>query len=174
MSSAPDELLAIILSNTYTVQDIERRLSILRSCVEAALFTETDLSYLEECALFLSDKAPAHDAEAIKEWGEPVLTAFSQSNLQARMKALESAVETLPVLTLYIPCTFPEDELKMLGDWCRAEYHPETLLDLHVDASVVGGCGLVSKDTYYDLSFSARKQEFPELITNLLAEYARK
>lgn len=172
MSEGSRGLIDIIISNTYTVQDLERRLGVLRSCVEAALFTDTELSYLEECALYLANQASEPDARAIKEWGEPVLSSFSQSNINACMKELHEASERLPVFTIYLPVEFPESELKSLCEWCRSEQTANMILDVHIDASVVGGCGVVAHDTYHDLSFEARKKEFPELVANILNQYA--
>lgn len=172
MSEGSGGLIETIISNTYTVQDLERRLGVLRSCVEAALFTDTALTYLEECALYLANQASELDACAIKEWGETVLSVFSQSNINARMKELYEASERLPVFTIYLPVEFPEPELKSLCEWCRGVQAASTILDVHVDASVVGGCGVVAHDTYHDLSFEARKQEFPDLVANVLNQYA--
>ena len=174
MSVGPAELLTTIVSNTYTVSDLDRRLGLLRGCVESALFTETDMSYLEECMLYLEKHASEVDMVAVKEWGALVLTAFTQRNVRTLIKNIYAASEAVSVFTIYLPCAFPDAEIKMIGDWCRREGESNVLLDVHVDASVVGGCAFVANDTYQEISFASRMQETPGLITNLLTQYAGK
>ena len=173
MTGGAADLIGTIVSNTYTTHDLERRLGVLRGCVEAALFTETELSYLEECTLYLGNQASEADAHAIKEWGEPVLTAFSQNNVGPLIKELQTAAEQLPTLMIYLPCTLPERELETIAQWCREERAPRTMLDVHIDVSVVGGCAFVSGDTYQEISFRSRIKDSPQLITHLLEAYAR-
>lgn len=173
MSEVSEEIVNMIVSNTYTVQDLERRLGVLRGCVEAALFTETDMPYLEECAVYLDTHASAVDAHAVREWGESVLNAFSQSNVRTLIKKIQTMAEELPILTIYVPCEFSDPEIKPISEWCRKEESQHMMLDVHVDAAVVGGCAFIAGDTYQEISFTTRLQESPQLITNLLSGYAR-
>ena len=169
-----NSVLQQILKNTYTANDAYRRLSSLRECVEDALYTESGLSFKEECEQYFDAMENGHDARAIRAWGADVLSSFTRDNVSEKIKALHEALEDLPLMTLYIPVEFPDEEMNELGHWFRKQVHEEALLDVQIDAATVGGCAFVWDDTYHDLSFGARMKEQSGFITNILEGYAKK
>jgi len=173
MSSRTQGLLTYMLRNTYTGNDLHRRMGILRQCVEHALFTQGDISFDQACEAFLSDDVLEGDAQAVRQWGAQVLTAFTQQNISAHMNDLHAEVDLLPVLTLYIPKELPHEEIDSIGLWSRAQCDEKVLLDIHIDPEVVGGCGFVWNDTYHEFSFRSKIKEQTGVITELLSGYAK-
>ena len=98
MSGDTSALLKKMLENTYTQADMYRRLGILRQCVEYAVFTETDMTYEEECTLFLSKIDDQNVAEAIQRWGDEGFRAFTKISISKVFHDLQDAVEALPLL----------------------------------------------------------------------------
>lgn len=166
-------LLQKMLENTYAQADIYRRLSVLRQCVEYAVFTETDMSYEEECTLFLSKLENRADAIAVQSWGDDVFRAFTQKNIGKLMHELHEKVDTLPLLKLYVAVKLPEEEVAKIAKWCRKEVRQGMLLDMQVDPQVAGGCAFVWDDTHYDFSFHSRMKAVPGAITEELDTYAK-
>lgn len=165
-------LLQKMLENTYTQADMYRRLSILRQCVEYAVFTETNMSYEEECTLFLSKIENHDDAVAVQAWGDDVFRAFTKKNISKIMKDLQEAVDALPLLKLYVPVEFPDEEVAKTAQLCRSKFKEGMLLDMHVDPQVAGGCAFVWDDTHHDFSFHSRMKSVPGAITDELQKYA--
>jgi hypothetical protein len=167
-------VLSHILKNTYTVGDINRRLGVLRQTVEHVLFTHSDTAFMEACATFLSrvDEVDAEDARALLQWDEPVFTAFTQQNVAARMTELHAMVDSLPLLTLYIPVAFPLDEMTSIGQWARANCDENVIMDVHIEPDVVGGCAFVWNDTYSNISFKSKVKEQKGLVTEVITGYA--
>ena len=130
MSGDTSALLTTMLENTYTQADIHRRLSVLRQCVEYAVFTETDMSYEEECTLFLSKLENREDAIAVQAWGDDVFRAFTKKNIGALIQELQEKIDMLPLLKLYVPVALPEEEVAKTAKWCRAEVREGMLLIL--------------------------------------------
>lgn len=172
MSGDTSALLKKMLENTYTQADMYRRLGILRQCVEYAVFTETDMTYEEECTLFLSKIDDQNDAAAIQRWGDDVFRAFTKKNISKVIHDLQEAVEALPLLKLYIPVALPEEEIAKTSHVCRKNFREGILLDVAVDPQVAGGCAFVWEDTHYDFSFHSRMKAVPGAITDELQKYA--
>jgi hypothetical protein len=70
-------------------------------------------------------------------------------------EALDSIEEDLggvPSVKLYVPIHFDVNFVEKFGTWFREEVQPNTLLTIRTDPRVAGGCAVIWKDTYYDLS----------------------
>lgn len=172
MSSETSSLIATITTSTFTVATIHRRVGLLRECVEAALFHESGEDFMSVLTSCVEEKGSQSDATAIMAWGEDVLRTFTRANIATTMTAVHTAIEALPVFTLYIPVMFPEEDIADIGMWCRAECGATVLLDIHIDPNVVGGCSFVWNDTFHDFSFRSRMKTQPGVVTNALSEYA--
>lgn len=172
MSSDTQHILASMCSNTFTVTDMHRRLGLLRECVEVALFHESEIPFNEVVITKLQQRGSTGDVAAVTAWADAVFSAFTASTSATKMTALQAAIDELPVLALYIPVVFPDEELALIGQWCRIQCDPSVLLDIHIDPGVVGGCAFVWNDTYHDFSFRRKLAAHPNLITTELSTYA--
>jgi F0F1-type ATP synthase delta subunit len=125
------------------------------------------------CTENISKEGDEDDVQAVLAWGEPVLAAFTREDVHKKMIDLHAAIEDLPLLTLYIPMEFSSAEMTTIGQWCRTQCDQSILLDVHIDAHVVGGCAFVWNDTYHEFSFRSRIKEQAGVITNTLSSYAK-
>jgi len=80
----------------------------------------------------------------------------------------EEEVEKRPLLTLYVPTVLPPKEVENLGRWARENIRDGLFIDLHVDASVVGGCSFVWNGVHHDYSlkyyFEQNRNEIKHLV----------
>ena len=173
MSTSVTTILSVIQENTFTVADMQRRLGLLRQCIETSLFTESDIPFLEVCTNNLLQEKNTEDAQAVIAWGETVLTSFTHDTVGTKMSAIQTAIDDLPVLTLYIPTEFPSEEIRTIGQWCRAQCDASLLMNVHIDPDVVGGCAFVWNDAYHEFSFRTRIKEHVGIITTTLSDYAK-
>lgn len=164
-------LLARIKQNTYSQGDMYRRLGILRECIEYAVYTDTGLSQEEECRNFLDKVESQDDADAVWKWGAEVFNAFNQQNTSSLIHELQEKVHAMPLLIVYIPVEFPQEEIVKLGDWCRAHIDENIVLEIHIEPTVVGGCAFVWNDTYHDFSFHGRREQVLSAIAEEMAKY---
>lgn len=172
MSNDTQALVTQMSLNTFTVADMNRRVGLLRECFEVALFHVSELSTAQVCTQHLANHFEQNDVAAITQWLDLAISKFTRVNLASHIKAIQSAVDEMPVLTLYIPVPFPEQEVTVIGTWCRAQCHESVLLDVHVDTNVTGGCSFVWQDTVHNFTFQSRVKDHPGLITRLLSSYA--
>jgi hypothetical protein len=150
---------------------MRRRLSLLRECAEVALFTDQSVDTAKAFQVALSNRAQKEDVVAMETWAMEFVTSCTVNTLHTQLSVLQDAVDTLPVLTLYVPVLLPEVELATMAKWCREEVVQNVLFAIHVDAKVVGGCAFVWNDAYHDFSFTARSKKHPDLITQKLHSY---
>ena len=164
-------LIDTLCVNTFTVGDMRRRLGLLQESVELALFTNETGDTTAAIKAAVEERGKEDDVTAIIAWGDEVFSHFGASNMREQISALQKSIDALPVMTLYIPITFPESELATMAVWCREQFAPQLLFDVQIDPQVVGGCAFVWNDTYHDFSFRAQSKKIPGVITEHLNTY---
>lgn len=163
-----------ICKNTFTVSDLHRRLGLLQECLEEVLFhtgAQTLGSIMSAGVVHAKKVGSDSDVQALKEWGDDVWNEFHSHNLVKQIEQLRKEGEILPSFTLYVPVVFDEESTKEIGLWCRENIDPRILLELIVEASVVGGCAFVSKDTYHDFSLHEAMNNSTGVVRELLNSY---
>lgn len=167
-------LLERIKQNTFSQEDMYRRLGVLRECIEYAVYTNTDKTQEEECIEFLSKIENQDDADVIKAWGGELFNAFNQQNTSHLLHDLQEKAHAMPLLIVYVPVAFPETEIQKMAVWAREKMDSDMLLEMHIEPTVVGGCAFVWNDTYHDFSFHGRRQEVLDAIAEEMEKYAEK
>ena len=169
-------VLTLLCRNTYTTDDLHRRISLLHTSLEEVLYVETSSessNVFERGIAHAQTLGTSEDVAALTQWGEEVWGAFNERTLSDSMQKLKALVEHVPVFVLYLPVAFDNVSLAVLGEWCRDYVHENVLLEVHIDPAVVGGCAFVAKDTtYHDASFTSLLRTHSGLITTLLSSYA--
>jgi F0F1-type ATP synthase delta subunit len=149
-----DEL-KIILSNTYTADDAFMRISLARQFIEQVFFNSDgsieDWRVLLEKFLLQFNTPPSTRA-ALATWGEDWFRRFAPDNINERFIELEKKIEALPYLTIIVPIDLPPAEVSRLGQWARINIQADVMVTLRVDPNSAGGCILIWKGTYLDLS----------------------
>lgn len=164
-------LVQVFCSNTYTVADMRRRLGLLRECVNRSLFSDQTIDPVVTFTATLAAHGREEDVVAVTAWGDQVMSRLTVATMQQQMAALQAAVDALPVMTLYIPVSFPESELALIAAWCREAIAPDLLFAVRIDPKVAGGCAFVWNNNYYDFSFTALSKKQPHIITRKLNAY---
>ena len=161
--------------HTFTTTDLHRRLRLMQQCLEVVLYDEPEqmrlLAAPKRRERALEEIASAADTKVLMSLGEQIWDGFTTATVVARMKSLREEVETLPVMMLYIPVPFGDEQLKPLATWARREVAPSLMFEIEVDPAVVGGCAFVYNDTHYDWSLHWQMKNKRGLVTSLLNSY---
>lgn len=167
------ELLETILTNTYTKEDLQHRLTLLREFMEYQFFKpheKTNVVYLLN--EFIDQKKESRDEfNALNAWDYPFYSRFNKENVYENLKEIEKEAEKLPVITIYLPFNLPIFEAPKLGKWLRANIDPKILAEIKSDPSLIGGCSLVYKGEYRDLSLRFYIEKHKEAIRKVLESY---
>jgi hypothetical protein len=146
-------------------------LGLLQEGAEVALFNNQTTDPVVAIKAAISERGNERDVAAMMEWSDDMFIQFTASNIRERILSLQQAVDALPIMTLYIPVTFPETDLVAMATWCRQACAPQLLFDVRIDPRMAGGCAFVWNDTYHDFSFRAQSKKYPGIITKHLQTY---
>jgi len=164
-----------ILSTAYTVDMAHHQVSVLQTVLEQALYhavggSNQPLEKRFTAALrTLEDEA---NKGALRSWGTDWLEPITRTSLQTELQALRKWLTGVPTLLLYVPVTFDTATIAKLSQWVRQEVNESVLLDIKVDANMIGGCSFVHKAIYYDRSLHGRLRLAPETVSEILDTYA--
>jgi len=156
-----DNILNIILINTYTLSELRHRVSALKSFLEQHFFggvKPTDLS----------DK----DTAWINSLPSTFLQSFNKDNLSTVFESLQREITQLKTLTLYL--TFDPDSQtdEQIGEYVKANFKERLILDIKYNPNLIAGAGLVWKGVYKDYSLKSkidqRKMEILESFKKFL------
>lgn len=144
------KIINIILTNTFTTDELSERVGCLREYYAARIFkNDTTSSVADLCAPHVSEYTVA----VLEEWDR----AFKREKLSDRevydaLDHIEEEVSKLPSVVVYVPIRFTHEYVARFGRWFRANVQPNIFLKLHTDPRVAGGCAFVWNDRYHDFS----------------------
>lgn len=146
-------IIAIVLANTFTADDLLRRIALLRLYLEAHLFGDAEGKKETLEGILLKEKVDAATSGALREWEASFAkNAITLESLRIALTSVEEDIRGLPSLRLYVPTLLGSSEVQRVGMWVRREIDPNLMLELHVDARAAGGCAFVWHDTFHDYS----------------------
>lgn len=148
-----DQIYSQILSQTYTLLELQRRLRILRTDCLNRLFSGSaplETSY--------------RDQQWVKSLGEGFLTQFKQDNVYKIFDLLQAKADKNPILVIYIPFEMPPQEADRLGVFLRQNYGNISLFDVKFDPYLIAGASLVWRGVYKDYSLRRRIEDRKEEI----------
>lgn len=157
-----DEMLNVILKDTYTQTQLKHRVRILKSYIEQVLFAgvneplnQPDLGWLKSLPADFYQKFNKDDAAGI----------FAK---------LEQDLAKLAVLTVHLPFDADETVHSQLGSFARRTFGQTILLlDIKYDPSLIAGCALSWKGIYKDYSLKAKIGEKKAEILQSIGKYLR-
>lgn len=158
-----------LLHNTFTTDDLHRRIGLWRSVWERTLFQD-DVDESQYQQLLRTSDALPEDIEAVDAWGTAWCAAYTD-HFSQRVQQLEHAIDQLPTVRIFVPVLFDTAAKELLGTWYRENIEDTALLELVVDPATVGGCGIVVRDRYHDLSLSARLDKSHEQLAEIMNAY---
>jgi len=157
-----NDLLDIILKDTYSQVQLKHRLNILKAYLLNNFFgtlkkqeiTEKDLAWLKSL--------PA-----------AYYQNFNKDNTQNIFTELDQRINQLKLMTIYL--TFEPDDysLSQIGTYARKLFGNFLLLDIKYDPNLIAGAALVWNGVYRDFSLRAKIEEKKALILESFKKYLR-
>lgn len=157
-----DNILTIILKDTYTLSGLKHRIRILRAYLENALFgggQKTDFS--------------PQDFAFISSLGQVDLGQFTKDDLYQKFQNFEAEISKLPILTIYLPFESTDASSLQIGSYIRKSFNRIMLLDPKFDPNLIAGCSLVWNGVYRDYSLRAKIEQRKEEILESFRGYLR-
>lgn len=142
------EILNIILKDTYSLTSLKHRLRILKSNLLKTFFGGENNQTLS---------FTAQDLNWLQFLPEGFYRKFNKDNVYQILTGLEKGISGLPTLTIYL--TFEPDDttLSRIGSVARKTFNsPFLILDIKLDPNLIAGAALVWKGVYRDYSLRAK------------------
>ena len=145
-----NDILAIILKDTYSLTQYKHRLRILKSNLLRTFFGS------ESETISLSTQ----DSDWLKSLTENFYQKFNQKNVYEIFSGLEKMDANLPVLIMHLAFEPDDATLNQLGSFARKTFNvPSLLLSFKFDPNLIAGTALTWKGVYKDYSLHAKIEE---------------
>lgn len=157
-------LLKTFLAQTYSLQQVRRRLRLLRNFLEAKLFKGGDFTKLQ---------TNPYDQQWLQSLGDNFFQNFENEDVYQILSQLEQQINNIPPLTIFIPFDMPEEEILRLGAWLRQNINPNIVFELKLNPDLIGGCALSLKGVYRDYSLKVKIDQSKTAILESLKSYIK-
>lgn len=158
-----NEILQIILQNTFTKLALRHRLRALKSHLEKGLYGAP-----------LNDQyIPGEDIAWLASLPGDVFARFSKDNLSSTFKKIDQAVNTLPILTIFLPFETDDAINLQIGSFARITFKKNVILETKYNPSLIAGCALSWNGIYQDYSLKARIEERKDQILESFKRFLR-
>ena len=141
-----DDLLKAILTNTYTLQALHKKLRFLKDYYSTQFFNQQGLIFDQK------------DLDWLNSLGE-TSKQFTADNLDTILEQLDQRIEKLDQLTIYFAIDLPQNKLDEVVQKIRQQIKPEVLVNAKIDPSLIGGCAMVWKGIYKDYSLKKKIED---------------
>jgi hypothetical protein len=165
-----DLLLATLLSISYTKQDILRRIRLLREYFEQKYFAQSGTP-LTLAAFLKSVKASAVDSQSLPLLPKEFFDSFSKDTVYELLTSMSEKVKALPTINVYLPFAPDETEAGKLGKWFRAQVKSNTIIEIHVEKSMIGGMGFAQAGYFRDYSLRHYIEKGRDKIKDVLTHF---
>lgn len=166
------KLLSVIIQNTYSTADLNRRISLAREYLEGLLFsgnTANPADFAKKRTL------TPEETLSFAQWDKDLISGFTPDNVYARFDGLKEEAKKLPVITVYLPFNPDSGEAAKIGIWLRKTLaDPRIVMDIKTKTELLGGCAYVWKGVYHEFSLHHFVKKNKEEIKEVLEEYERK
>lgn len=165
-------LLNTIIANTYTTDDLNTRLALLREFFEEQFFAQ-GAKQLQE--FFAKREVGRKHQKAMLSWNREFYNIFNQENLYQNLEQLSDESNKLPRIALETALDLSDDpsEQGKLAHWFRQNIHPQILLQLKTDRQIIGGVKLVHGSNYADYSLRTKLKANRQRLRKLFSEGLR-
>ena len=144
-----NEILQIILQNTFTTLALKHRLRALKNHLEKGLYgAQTNQPSPQDA-----------DIQYLATLPKDFFVQFTKDNLSSTFAKIEDEINKLPVLTIYLP--FETDDVinLQIGSFARRAFGKIIILETKYDPRLIAGCAFSSNGIYKDYSLKARIEE---------------
>lgn len=137
-----DEILAVILKETYSLSQLKHRLRILKSNLLRAFFGGKG-----------DEPVSPEDLNWLKSLPREFYQKFTRDNVYKIFSDLDDTAHNLKILTLYLSFEPDNEALSQIGSFARSIFGlPALLLDVKFDPGLIAGTALSWKGVYRDYS----------------------
>lgn len=157
-----NDILNVVLKNTYTVSQFKKRLRILQFYFQQKFFQSA-----------VGEPLSLADTQWFNSLPQTFLQSFNKDNLAQIMANLTSQINTMQVITIYLPFEATEETLDQIGIKARSLFNPILVLDIKYNPQLIAGCALTWKGIYKDYSLHSRIAEKKQLILESFRKFLR-
>lgn len=171
-----DQAISSLLSKTYTKNQALATLRLIREFLNY-LFFDLQLSSEPSGRIdqFLKsqnlDPLASQEAKILSQLGDDFYKTFSPKNLTTQFKMMEDALSSIQEVIVHLPFEMPEEEVERLGEWFKKNLGEESLFNLNLDPSLIGGAALSYKGVYRDYSLKQKIAENKVKIIQMLVSF---
>lgn len=141
-----DEILAVILKETYSLSQLKHRLRILKSNLLRAFFGGNQ-----------DEPVSPEDLNWLKSLPREFYQKFTRDNIYKIFSDLDDAVLKLATVTLYLSFEPDKSTIFQIGSFARKTFNaPSLLLDIKLDPHLIAGAALSWKGVYKDYSLRSQ------------------
>ena len=141
------QILQIILKDTYSLSQLKHRLSVLKTSLEQTFFGG------EEKILNQADQV------WVKSLPTGLLQNFDKNNIVTIFEDLKKGINKLQILTIYLSFDPDEAAISQIGEFAKKTFQTPHLLDIKYDPGLIAGCSLVWKGIYKNYSLKSKIDE---------------
>lgn len=143
-----DQILAVILKDTYSLSQLKKRLQILQSTFQQQFFHSQ-----------ATENLTPKDNQWLKSLPKSFIAAFNKDNLTQNLSSLSSKINSTSILTLYLPIDVSDEILDQIGNKVRQNFGANFLIDIKYNPILIAGCALSWKGIYKDYSLHSKIAE---------------
>ncbi|TSC66660.1 MAG: Uncharacterized protein CEO21_129 [Microgenomates group bacterium Gr01-1014_80] len=155
------DILSTILTNTYTIQDLRRRVRLLKSHLENIYFGH----HREELS--------PEDSSWISSLSDSFVSEFNKDNIHALFNSLEDQIKKLNPLVIYLAFEPGQEQIEQIGFWVKKNLTQPKVFEIKIDPALLGGAALVNGGVYKDYSLRSKIGEQGETILAEFKKYIR-
>lgn len=144
-----NHLLNIILKTTYTLSQYKKKIKALNASLSGKFFQGNKQ---------IEDLSPK-DSDWLKNLSQEFLDSFTKDNLSTLITSLNSQIDKMPILTIYLPFEASEEILDQIGLKARSNFGAHFLIDIKYNPLLIAGCALSWKGIYKDYSLHQKITE---------------
>ena len=143
-----DNILNTILINTYTGTQLKHRILVLKTYLEQQFFAGQTQKSLN----FSTDPW-------IKTLPPTLLAQFNKDNLSTIFESLQTEIQKIQPLTLYLTFDPDEQTTASIGEFARKTFGSSIILDIKYNPNLIAGASIVWKGIYKDYSLKSKIEE---------------
>lgn len=155
-----NNILNIILENTYTLPDLKHRVRILKNYLEVKIFNKTS-----------SEEIIPADSDWLSSLPKDFLFKFNKNNISEFFENLEQEINKISPLVIYISFDINEQVKSKINAWFRQNLTSKIIFETRFDPNLIGGLALTFNGIYKDYSLRARIEEQREVILTEFKKY---
>lgn len=148
-----------IITNTYTVSDLHRRVRLVREYLTATFFAKGAL--------------PAAREEDQNWLLSLAFDGVTKNNLSDVLELLEKQANEIKPLIIFLAITPSQTEIEILGRRIRTDFGANLLIELRLDLMLIAGAALAYKGIYKDYSLRQKLKDNHDALLANFKKYLR-